>query len=421
MLVALLCNDVSNWGAIPLGINIRPDRLMLAALVVAFQLYRRQERTRVPIIFVERVMLFFFVVLFVSMILYGTIISRANHVLSKLVTFTILPALLFMMARRIVYDDAALRALRRAFLLVAIYLGVIAVFEVKGMESWVWPGYIMDFSRGLHQGRARGPFLQAVINGAALSLACQWVLWYHYNIRKHWLTWLAVPLAVAGCYLTNTRSVWLQVAAGIAVIGVFKTPLRKFTRWAIFVLIIVYFSGVASKFSAYEISLFKRRNEQIDDRWNIYNASWRMFQESPVFGHGYGSFEKIGDNYFVEIEGVQLRGQGEGQHHTFLGLLAENGLVGTIPFCIIYGTFFGACFRRYRADDPGDPVGRSFSVMILALLSGNVVAMQFSDYGFYSYINCITFWSAGMVFARFNLKDASCFAALSSTPKSVRS
>jgi O-antigen ligase len=205
---------------------------------------------------------------------------------------------------------------------------------------------------------------------------------------------------MAGCYWTDTRGAWMQVAVSLMVLAILRNPLRKPVRILFVLALAVYFSGVASKFSAYQTNLFNRRQLQVDDRVNIFHASWEMFLEKPVLGFGYGNFLKDSPAYFVQLEGVQLRGMGEGQHNTLLGLLSETGLAGTIPFCLIYFLFFKKLWQRYReAGRAGDELNRSLALMTLAMLAGIVMSAQVSDFGFYNYINNLAFWLTGMVYS----------------------
>src|SRR5207249_5283648 len=126
-----------------------------------------------------------------------------------------------------------------------------------------------------------------------------------------------------------------------------------------------------------------------------------MFLDRPILGFGYGNYLKYCEDYFVEIPGVQLRGQGEGQHNTFLGLMCETGIVGTIPYCLVYFMFFRTCYRRFRNPEPGDELGKSEALMQFSILAGNLVGMQVSDLGFYNYLNNLTVLSLGMVYASF--------------------
>jgi O-antigen ligase len=396
----MVCNETSRLGSIDLGINIRPDRVVLVALFLLFWAKYAASGKKVAWIREEKIMIAFFLILLLSCVVGGAIFASNNRYISKLISFSLIPGLLFMIARRLDFDGRALRAMRTFFVIVAAYLAFTAVMEHLHVSALVFPKYILDSSVGIHFGRVRGPFVQAVVMGGAMTVIGLWILWYHFNVQKSFLTWVLFFPLMAGCYWTDTRGAWLQVAVSLMVLAILRNPLRKPVRILFVLALAVYFSGVASKFSAYQTNLFNRRQLQVDDRVNIFHASWEMFLEKPVLGFGYGNFLKDSPAYFVQLEGVQLRGMGEGQHNTLLGLLSETGLAGTIPFCLIYFLFFKKLWQRYKeAGRDGDELNRSLALMTLAMLSGIVMSAQVSDFGFYNYINNLAFWLTGMVYS----------------------
>ena len=124
--------------------------------------------------------------------------------------------------------------------------------------------------------------------------------------------------------------------------------------------------------------------------------SLEMFRDRPLLGFGYGNYELSNDPYF-ERSSVPLRGNGEGQHNTILGLLVELGIIGTLPYLYIYGFFIRSALKQSRTRDGRNPVGREMAATQLALLLGIVVYMQFSDVRFFNVVNEIVFWMSGVV------------------------
>jgi len=401
LVVSLVCNDKTNYGAIGIGINIGPDRILYGVLLFEFLRQYQQSGRSVRWLVEEKLMVLFFFILLVSCFAFGSAFAPHNRYLSKLFNFSIVPATLFMMSRRLIYDRRSMTVLSVFFLIIGAYLGFTGVCEHYHLDAFVFPKVILDPAYGIHFDRVRGPFGQAAVMGGALLVIGLWILWFHTAFRKRWVTWLVFLPMLASTYWTNTRGVWLQAATSIGILAIFRNPLRKPIRVLILLLVVVYFSGVASKFSAYQTTLFGQRHEQVDDRINIFHASWRMFLERPVFGFGYGNFLKYCGDYFEQLPGVELRGQGEGEHNTILGLMCETGIVGTIPYCLIYFMFFRTCYRRFRSTEAGDEMGKGVALMQFSILAGNLVGMQVSDFGFYNYLNSLAFWTTAIVYAEF--------------------
>jgi len=398
LVVSLFFNDKTHYGAIHLGINIGPDRLVYALLVIEFLRQYRQSGKGVRWSTEEKLMISFFFILLVSCLFYGGAFAPRNRYLSKLFNFSIVPATLFMISRRLPYDQRSLRMLWVVFLVVGSYLSFTGLCEHYHLSGLIFPKYILDSSVGIHFDRVRGPFVNSAVMGGVLIVIGVWILWHHFNVGKSWLTWAVLFPILAAAYFTYTREVWLQFAASLLPMTVLPNPLSKPSRFLVCLLLSLYFSGIASKFSAYETSLFKGRTAQVDDRINIYYASWRMFLERPLFGFGYGNFLKYSDDYFAELPGIELRGQQEGQHNTILGLMCETGIVGTLPYVLVYALFVRACFRRLRNPEVAGNLGGSLAFTQFSILAGALVGMQFSDWGFYNYLNNLVFWLTGIVY-----------------------
>jgi len=396
----LFFNGITNRGAIPIGFNLRLDRVVYALFLIEFFRQYGRSGLRKKIVPEEKLMMLLFVILLFSSLIGGSIFNPNNRYYTRLFGISIVPATFFMVARRTRFDLRSLKTLATFFLITTFYLGFTGVCEHFHLEGLVLQKDILDPGLGIHFGRVRGPFLQSVVMGGVLSTLCLCLLWFHFKIRRTLFTWVAFVPGLASVYFSYTRAVWFQLAASLAVLAIFVNPLRKPTRIVALAVAAVYFSGIASKFSAYQTTLFNRRHEQVDDRINIYHASWRMFLERPLFGFGYGNFLDYCEDYFEELPGVELRGQHEGQHNTILGLMCETGVVGAVPYCLMYLLFFRQCYRRFHSAGPADP-GKFFALTQLAVLAGNVVSMQFSDFNCYAYFNNLTFWLAGMAYADF--------------------
>ena len=396
LILSLFCNDLTNYGNIPLGLNVRVDRIAIIVLLVSFLKNRSGQRTRVPSNKVELGMLWFFLISFGSCILFGAINAANHRYISNLVNFAVIPAVLFAIARRLTFDEKALLLLMRFFQIVGLYLGVTGILEHFQVISLIFPKYIMDPTVGLHYGRARGPFGNAAVMGGALTLIFFWILWYQTHVKKSLLNLMLLLTTFVSLYFTDTRSAWLLFFTSLLVLTLFSKIVRKACCVAGVLLLVIYCSGIFSKFSAYQPTLFSRREGPVEDRMNIMEISLAMFRDRPLLGFGYGNYELSNDPYF-ERSSVPLRGNGEGQHNTILGLLVELGIIGTLPYLYIYGFFIRSALKQSRTRDGRNPVGREMAATQLALLLGIVVYMQFSDVRFFNVVNEIVFWMSGVV------------------------
>ena len=86
-----------------------------------------------------------------------------------------MPFLLFLTAPLAFRTQRQRQVLLVTFVTLGAYLGLTVVFETVKLDALVFPKYILDPHYGIHAGRGRGPFVEAVTNGLALftcSVVC---------------------------------------------------------------------------------------------------------------------------------------------------------------------------------------------------------------------------------------------------------
>jgi len=164
-------------------------------------------------------------------------------------------------------------------------------------------------------------------------------------------------------------------------------------------LLLIYFSGIFSKFSYESSTLFTRRTSTVDDRLNIMAVTLRMFSDKPILGFGYGNYEKYNDKYFVKMKDIELRGEGEGNHNTILGLLAEIGIVGTFPYIMIFYFFIQTAVRFINKSRKKSDFKSNFGSMYLSILIGYIAGSQFYDVRFFNMMNSMVFCLSGVLFS----------------------
>jgi putative inorganic carbon (hco3(-)) transporter len=235
------------------------------------------------------------------------------------------------------------------------YLGLTAVFEYTGLRALVFPGYINDPGVGIHFGRARGPFVEAVADGmgmfigataAAVGLS-QWREW-----RVRLACWAVIGVCGAGMLLTLTRSIWLSGAVG-AVLGMLAMPgLRRWVAPAVAVGAVLV---VAALFAAPGLHQRVESRSQDDAsvwvRQNTNRAALAMIEQRPVTGFGWQRFRTESPPYFTQAQRYPMNGVGEGVHNVFLSHASELGLPGAFLWlCGFVLAIGGAIVRRVGAE-----------------------------------------------------------------------
>src|SRR5262249_3250855 len=137
-------------------------------------------------------------------------------------------------------------------------------------------------------------FCNSDILGAALvmNLAFLCIMTLYTKGPRRLYLYALLILSCACIYLTSTRAVWLGLFAVLLILYFARTGLRKPVRILGVCLFLLALTGIRSKFSFYQKSLFSRRQETVEYRRMNLQAGLKTFSEHPFFGIGYGGFAK---------------------------------------------------------------------------------------------------------------------------------
>jgi O-antigen ligase len=387
-------NDVGKLFNIDIGINLRPDRVWLAVLIVLFAIDRHRVRVRVHA--VEWLLMVLLLWGFASLVIAGTIYHPHNRHLATLVNLAGIPLLVFWIARRANLSHRDVGVILRILIGLGFYLGLTAAAEHYQLSALVFPSYILDESIGIHVGRARGPFGNAAVMGGVLSVIYLITLFYITNIRASIPMLLLMALMAVGVYFTYTRSAWLTFIVSVTSLGLFRGKLRTHAAIVGTLVLLVFMSGVFSKLSFGEGTLFTKRQGPVEDRENLMRASIAMIKDRPLFGFGYGTFETANDHYF---DRVGKRSDGEGNHNAFAGLVVELGLIGSWPYIMVWWFLFRIGWRLAWLKNHGNEFWVQFGTLTTAVLAGYVINIQFFDPRFFGFMNCLIFLLFGLASA----------------------
>ena len=145
--------------------------------------------------------------------------------------FGILPFLVFLTAPVAFRTRRQRGILLFTLVLLGAYLGLTTLFEMVHLNALVFPRYILNPNYGIHFGRGRGPFVDAVANGFAClvcSLACGVAAANWSRQRTRMLAALIGLLCLVAAFLSLERSVWIGAGIGAA-LAMGTTPrLRPF-------------------------------------------------------------------------------------------------------------------------------------------------------------------------------------------------
>ncbi|HEX5146180.1 MAG TPA: O-antigen ligase family protein [Conexibacter sp.] len=396
-IVLLSCSG--SWSRLGLPSAVAPDRFLLL-LGAAAALLRRDgpggARLR-PVLGIEHALLGAAVAwALVSALAAGTLGSGAFRLLDRYGVMAFALALAAPVAFRSERDR---RTLLLALTGLGAYLALTALFEIAGPHALVFPRYIADPAYGIHYGRARGPFVEAAVNGfamfacgaAALVLAAPASRQASSSPARVRRTprrlrpplagadirhGRAVPYAVAalcalGLVLTLQRTIWIGASVAIVVVLLSRRELRpKLLPVAAAGLLLVV--GALAVVPGLADRAGERRIAQrsVWDRVNLDGAAVAMVRARPLTGFGWNRFTDRDAPYFWQSDAAPLTAGDIIPHNALLANAAELGLPAALLWIGGIAAAVGAALRARRppAADPWRDVLLGLAVVALALM-----------------------------------------------------
>jgi O-antigen ligase len=324
--------------------------------------------------------------------------------LVTIVNMTLYPFVGYYVSKTIGFSDKAVRAVIHTLLLMSAYLGVTGILEHYKIFSLVWPDYIVNPNIGTQFGRARGPFVESSTMGRVLCFTTLSSIYFYLTNKKKKLSPLIliiILISMAALYFTYTRGAWVAFALGLIAMSLFNKEIRNMSILLCLMIVIIYFSGIAGKFSASGGTLFSKRKQTIEYRYINYDIAFRMIKEKPYFGIGYGKFNSEWFNYIMKTDRSYFEGF-DGNHNTFLGIFAELGLIGMVPYMLIIVLLSKKILNSIRSIIDGQTDLIQFCSLVFGMSAGYMAAAQFVDYRFQSLQNSIVFVFVGLLISQIN-------------------
>ncbi|HEX4753912.1 MAG TPA: O-antigen ligase family protein [Solirubrobacterales bacterium] len=267
----------------------------------------------------------------------GTLTEK-NSFYALLDSLGIVPYALYIVAPVVFEAPEDRENLLWTLVLIGAYLGFTALFETIHLNALVFPKYILNPNVGIHFGRARGPFVEADANGLvmfACGVAATIALIRWRGERKAILAALVLFLCGTGIIFTLTRAIWIaSVVATLITLLLFKQLRRYFVPATLAIVVVAVGALVAIPGLASQAQERSDALRPVWDRLNTDAAAVRMFEQRPLTGFGWYTFEHTGPEYMRQAGGYPLTGAGLNVHNVFLSRLAELGLIGTLAAVI---------------------------------------------------------------------------------------
>lgn len=287
-----------------------------------------------------------------------------------------------------------------------VYLAGTGLLEAADQYTLVFPSHIGKPDVGLHFGRARGPMVHAVTYGMTLAacVVAGWGLFPRVNRYGQLALLLLAPVALVALFFSLTRSIWLGTAVALGVLMLLG--LRGSWRYVVpgtlaSVLLVVALANF-DRIIAFDRTdnTAAQTEESVKLRGSFAYVSWKMFQDAPLTGCGFGQFPREKLPYLAD-RSVDLRLElirPMSHHNTYLSILTELGLVGLALFLATLGLWLYGGWQLYRSPT-ASPEARTQGMLLLAVIGLYCVQCLFHEMSFSVRDHSLLYFTAALTAA----------------------
>lgn len=384
---------------------VTADRALMAALLLSMLLglVLRQRRTP-PLSTLEKWMLVMMGLALMS--LAATVPRKSGPDLYQGVVLFIggylTPYAGYLLARSQRWSGRDLQRLLQALAVLAVYLAVVGAAQYFFGFLYLSPTYL---GVGLDTDRAASGFGSPVEFGhvmACLTLLCLLLHTRTQDAGARALVLVATLAAVAGVALSLTRACWL--GAAVALVYVFWHDRR--VRRVLIVGSLLGGIGMAITLPmVMRTQVFEQRLTELTPIYNrmaLWSTAANMIVHNPVFGVGFGhrTFNDQKREYLVSFGPAALGKYAlvpGVPHNEFLHVFAMTGLVGFIPYLMVYLSAWRLAARCARAPPVDGALQGHLARYVQGMLVILVVAGMVSELWTFRYLLALIFFMLGIL------------------------
>jgi len=378
------------------------DRLLLAALAVLLLAGLFSGRVSFRRCSGIELVLFAFLALgLISMSLHGfrSALPEFPSPWGMFISGYLFPAVAFLFARSYLGNPHGMRIVFTVIFWLGVYLSITAFFEFFGIRALVFPRYISDPETLIHLGRARGPFLNAGFNGAAIifGFICGLHLLPDMKGPARALYLALLSLAPPAVFFTQSRSAYLGFLVALVLFLCFYRT--RFPKWKAFALPVTLLAAFIIVNIPRMASEDRRAGgvaqiEEIEIRMTLFGRSLRLAAMEPFFGVGMGQFVPVAASNFP-VESASFALQDEVQHFHVLGILAELGITGALLYLVLIVLVFRRLYQLRRGLPAEGFAGGNLILAMTAVWVVYLTTNLFLEPSYCLFLNAVPFALAG--------------------------
>lgn len=248
----------------------------------------------------------------------------------------ILPIILFVACERFSVSRERLQRLAASLMVAGGILGGIGIAErIWGFQLATLTGGSIRFDAAVDQTRVSGPYPAPEPYALALIICLAATLYWIQARGRGAYMWglIFAALEVGGITLSLFRAAWLgAIVMAIASFGI--RPRRYGRLFAVVGLALALALAATSQLEQNKTFSTRTRNtDNIYGRLATYEQGIQIFRGAPLFGVGVDQYKAVAEKRtpvaVSNVESVTF------PHSSYIGLLAEQGLVGFLPFLFV--------------------------------------------------------------------------------------
>ena len=248
----------------------------------------------------------------------------------------VLPAVLFAATRVLVVTEARVRNVLGALTVTGCVIAAVAVAQrILGFDLARSSGGAVRFDPAIDQIRVSGPYpgpeVLAVALLACLAATLGWVLLR--GRPAYLLGAAAASLQVAAIGLTLFRAAWISaLAVVVVVLGIRPRQTARGVGVAAVVGLVV-FSAFLRFGDNPTVATRLNDTKNVNGRFATHEVALELFGRSPLVGAGVDQFYRAS----ASVPGTYVGGTRSLRypHSSYMGVLAEQGLFGFVPFVAV--------------------------------------------------------------------------------------
>lgn len=385
--------------------DITLDRLLFVVILLFLVAGLFQGKIRFQNMAIETVMGLFVLVCIVSMIQTGFLAAYPEFLSPWFVFISgyLFPFIVFIFAKNYIISEKDVMVILHTLFYFGIYLSITAFFEYANLRQFVFPRYINDpLVSPLHLARARGPFLNAAVNGVAILIG--FISGVHLLEKKSGFTkffyQVSLLLFFPAVFFTLTRSVYLGLVIALVIFfGFYKT---SFSKWKLLSLPLALVLILAVANSPRLLSTERREGGvaqvgEVSIRFALLRQSAILFSEQPLTGIGLAQFiPSTSRSFRGPIPYILEYATGTFQHNHLMGIATELGITGLLLYLILIALILRRLKQLAGKLTETGIIGNNVRIAILAIWCVYLNNNMFIDPSVSLFVNSVPFIFAGL-------------------------